>query len=475
MSRQSINLTQQQRQLQTLSPLQIRYFKMLEMTQVQAEEEVKRALDENPALEVAHDDESNLPSATDDGGFNETSEQMQLADYRGEDDIPFYRYEANNHSADDQKYIPEAVEESQTLFDILVAQVREQSLDPRLEAAVEFVAGNLDDNGYLSRSVSQMADDMAIVAGHDVSEALISEALAVVRSLDPAGVGASDLRDCLLLQLRRRRTTPQVKLAIEIVAHYFDLFSKKHFDRLSHSLGVELSDLREAVDEIKTLNPKPGGDVVAVGPDERMRHITPDFIVDTDSDMETVTVTLANRIPELQLEATFAADKSGDDGVERFIRRQRDEANGFISILKMRQQTLIAVMSAIVAHQKKFFLTGDEAMLRPMILKNISESTGYDASVVSRATSGKYVLTPWGIFPLKFFFNERFNDSDETSSREIISAIRAIIDGEDRSDPLTDEAVVGKLRAMGYEVARRTVAKYREQLGLPVARLRREI
>lgn len=469
--RNTLSLNQQQRQQQTLSPQQVRYFRMLEMNQTQAEEELKHALDENPALEIA----DTSPSENGENDFNETAEEMQLADYAGEDDIPTYQLRANNRSADDSDWHPEAIEEAPTLFDIIVEQARMLGLDDDRLAALIFVAGNLDNNGYLTRSTSDMAADMTMVTGREISQTEINEALTKLRTLDPAGIGASDLRQCLLLQLRRKKPTPDIEMAIEVIAHNFDLFSHKHYDRLASAVGIDRERLRRVLDIIRSLNPKPGSEVESVQAADRLSHITPDFAVETDG--ESLTVTLLNAAPELRVEATFAADDDGNSSssADAFIRRQRDEALGFISILKLRQQTLFRVMNAIARFQQKFFLTGDEAKLRPMVLKDISQSTGYDTSVVSRATQGKYVLTPWGIFSLKFFFNERFNDSDDTSSREIIAALREIVEGEDRRHPLNDDAVAEQLSRRGFKVARRTVAKYREQAGIPVARLRREL
>lgn len=468
--RQNLSLNQQMRQTQTLSPLQVRYFKMLEMNESQVEDEVRRTLDENPALEAVSDNHD-LPEESD---FHETAEQMQLADYRSEEDIPFYRLHANNRSADDTTYQSESVADAPTLFDIIVEQARLAGLEGDELDRVIFIAGNLDDNGYLTRTPAQMASDYSIMTGREVSTVQIRSALERLRSFDPAGIGATDLRECLLLQLLRHRGDETAALALEIVTHYFDLFSKKHYDRLQSALGVNAARLREAVERIRTLNPKPGLEVQTPGSEDRLSHITPDFQVDVDAD-GTLTLQSLSRVPELRIEASFVRDMPGHSKANLFIRRQRDEASGFIGIVSQRAITLNAVMQAIVDRQRDFFRTGDEAALRPMVLRDISADTGYDASVVSRATMGKYVLTPWGAYSLKFFFNERFSGDSDLSSREIISAMRAIIEAEDRSRPLSDEAVAAELGSRGFNVARRTVTKYREQSGIPVARLRREL
>lgn len=469
---QTLSQTQQQRQLLTLSPMQIRYFKMLEMNRVQAEEEVRKELDENPALEVA-----DTPVDTPD--FNETAEELQMADYRDEDDIPFYRLEANNRSADDSRYTPEAVAQGDTLSQHLSAELDMiDGIDPMLLAAAKYVAANLDSNGYMTRSQSEMIDDIAFSTGITVSPERMKEAVALVRTLDPAGVGAVDLRDCLVLQLDRMPRDKVTENAREIVTHYFDLFSHKHFDRLRSALGVSDEEVRAAIERIRSLNPKPGSLIETSDASDRLRHVTPDFIVETDGEGN-VTASVINSIPELQVEATFAVDSAGNSTANAFIRRQRDEANGFISIVRLRNETLLKVITAIVKIQHRFFATGLETDFRPMILKDISAMTGLDASVVSRATNGKYVMTPWGVFPLKFFFSERFNHDDEeggdaVSSREIMAELRQMIENEDRRRPLADRELAAMLEEKGRKVARRTVAKYREMLGFPVARLRRE-
>lgn len=474
MQGQSLQQTQQQRQLINLSPMQIKYFKMLEMNRVEAEEEVRRALEDNPALDTV-DSETLMPD------FNESAEELQRADYGSEEEIPFYRLHVNNHSADDSFYTPEAVAESTTLSDHLDSELNMiEGVDPHVLKVARYVAGNLDSNGYMTRSAQEMIDDIAISTGIEVGEKEMKEAIALVRSLDPPGVGAVDLRDCLLLQLDRLPSSPKVNIAREIVAHYFDLFSHKHYDRLMSAIGVKQDRLREAIECITDLNPKPGSVIESTDANDRLRHVNPDFQVDTDSDGN-VTATVLSNIPELQIEATFASESpetAKNGATDAFIRKQRDEASGFINIIKLRNETLMKVISAIVKIQHDFFVTGDESTLHPMILKDISSVTGLDTSVVSRATSGKYVMTPWGIYPLKFFFNERFShdDNDEdVSSREIIAALREIIDNEDHHHPLADREIAERLAFKGHNVARRTVAKYREMLGYPVARLRRQL
>lgn len=472
----SLKLSLGQKLQQKLSPLQIRYGRVLEMNAPEIEEEVRQELDDNPALAVADAQQDDFSDET----FSESAEQLQMADYRDEDDIPSYRLEARNHSVNDVYREPVAVAGGNTLMEHLSSQLAEMGLGVTDLRVADYIIGNIDDNGYLTRTLPAIIDDLAINQGLDVADEDVRRIYNTVRSLDPAGVGAIDLRDCLLLQLKRRRATPDVKVAREIVSDYFDLFSLKHYDRLRSSLGVTRQQLQEAVDVIRTLDPKPGSVYADAAVDDRVRHIIPDFSVEVDGG--SITLTLLNNIPELCIEETFAA--VGDDRAvsqrEReaaaFVRRKRDEASDFIAMLKLRQSTLYSVMSAIVKIQRDFFLTDDETKLRPMRLRDIGAVTGLDLSVISRAAAGKYVTTPGGVYPLKFFFNDSAGSDDEDASvRKIIAEIKDIVDNEDHARPLSDDAITAELRGRGYDIARRTVAKYRERLGYPVARLRKEV
>lgn len=472
---EALRLTTQQKLQQRLTPLQVQFVRMLEMTGPELEDEVQRAVDDNPALEVA-DDASPIQS---DNDFNESAEEMQMADYRS-DDIPSYRLEANNHSSDDRYYEPVAADDGETLIESLNAQIAQTSLSQLDREVAEYIIGNLDDNGYMTRSIRAIADDLAFQRGLDVTIDRVKAAWNAVRSLEPAGVGATDLRDSLLLQLRRRHQSPARDHAIEIVADYFDLFSKKHFDRIISLTGITETQLREAMAVIRQLNPKPGSGLQPSASDDRTRHISPDFNIETDGD--NITLTLLNAAPELQIEESFASDDpiTIPDATPRqkrdallFVKQKRDEASNFIKAVKMRQETLYRVMLAILKLQRRFFQTDDPTDIRPMILKDVAASTGYDLSVISRATAGKYVMTQRGVYPLKMFFNERPKDDDDTSSMQILAALRNIIEKEDKRHPMSDEAITAALRGEGYNIARRTVAKYREKAGVPVARLRK--
>ncbi len=478
---EALSLSQEQKLQQRLTPMQVQFVRMLEMTGPEVEDEVRRAVDENPALEVKDNDDSMMSQDGDGTSYNESAEDLQLADYRSEDDIPSYRLEARNHSVNDTYYEPVAVASGDTIIDSLTSQLGELDLTEKQLLIADYIIGSLDDNGYLTRDVMAMCDDLTFNVGLDVEMREVKEVFDVVRSLEPAGIAAIDLRDCLLLQLKRKDKSKSADVAKEIVANYFDLFSKMHYDKLRGLLNISQDELKDAMAIIRTLNPKPGSVITGNDADDRSRHIIPDFNVEVEDDA--ITLTLLNNIPELQIEASFSAENNDsllpENRHEReamvFIKQKRDEAKSFIQVLKMRQETLYRVMSAIVKIQREFFLTEDDSLIRPMILKDIAAQTGYDLSVISRATAGKYVATARGVYPLKFFFNERPKDDDDTSFHEIQAVLKEIIAGENKKKPLSDEAITAELVNRGYDIARRTVAKYRERMGLPVARLRKEL
>ena len=477
--KEALKLSLTQKMQQRLSPLQMRFVRMLEMNGPEMEDEVRRELDDNPALEVM-----DSPATQDEtSSYGESAEQLQMADYKDEDDMPSYRLEARNHSVNDEFYEPVAVAGSGTLMDNLISQLAETDMSEGDMAIANYIIGNIDDNGYLTRTLSQILDDLAFNVGIEISMDKLREIFNRIRRLEPAGICALDLRDCIVLQLRRLPVTDDNKLALEIIEHYFDLFSLRHYDRLINMLGVTKEQLQRAIDVIKSLDPKPGSHFNGSDEDDRTRHIIPDFNVEVEGN--TVTLSLLNNLPELGIEESFVTDgekfinapiaKRTDEAM-MFIRRKREEASDFIDLLRLRQETLYRVMSAIIRWQHDFFVTEDESKLRPMILKDIAKLTGYDLSVISRATAGKYVATSGGIYPLKFFFNEKVGEGeDETSSREILQTIKGLIENEDKGHPLNDDAIMKLLHEKGYDIARRTVAKYRERLNIPVARLRKEI
>lgn len=454
--KESLNLSQELRQQQTLAPMQLQYVKMLEMNAPEVEDEVQRALDENPALE-SDDNDLALPDA----------------------DSAAFRYSARQNSESSSYYEPVDSYSGQSLLEHLSDQLAQtRNLTPKQHEIAKFIIGNIDHNGYLTRSLRFIADDIAISAGIDATDEEVREVWKTIRTLEPAGVGASDLRDSLLLQLVRLKDSRAVRNATEIIRNYFDVFSLMHYKQLQSMLGITEGELREAVDVIRSLNPKPGAQI-GNSFEDSTNQITPDFLVETDPN-GALSLTLLNRLPQLHLSQSFTADtpvgrkNPSTDSANAFIRQRRDEAASFIKALSLRQATLFRVMSAIMQWQRDFFLTNNPATLRPMILRDISDKTGDDISVISRATAGKYVATVHGVYPLKFFFNEA-REGDEASSPTVMARLREIIDSEDKSNPLTDQALTDMLAAEGINIARRTVAKYRERMGLPVGRLRKQI
>ncbi|MDD6868456.1 MAG: RNA polymerase factor sigma-54 [bacterium] len=485
MNKESLHLTQEQRLQQRLSPQQVQFVRLLGMNRTEMEDEVRHEVLDNPAIEIADSDDSSdgeVPAEEMTTDNNVTPDSADPED-EPEDDVPAYRLNISNRSADDKVYEPIITNES-TLIDYLSEQISEHDLSEKQQTIADYIIGNIDDNGYLTRSVEAISDDIVFQMGIEVDEDEIQSVLQMIRDLDPAGIGAKDLRDCLLLQLERLPGSDDNLLAYKIIDCYFPEFSKKHYDRIITALKTDKEGFRRALEVILSLNPKPGS-LYGGGDNSKAQHIIPDFSVEVDGD--NITLTLLNNIPELQIEESFQAmyddisvkrvRNRSEEEANRFVKDKYESAATFIKMLKQRQVTLFSIMRAILERQKQFFLTEDESLLRPMVLKDIASDTGYDLSVVSRATSGKYVMTQGGIYPLKFFFNEgiRHESGEDVSSREIQSALKEIIEGEDKKKPYSDEVLCTLLNKRGYEIARRTIAKYRERMGFPVARLRKEL
>lgn len=500
-SLQTLGQTQTLKQQQTLSPQQVLYVRLLGLNTLEMEDDVSRALDENPALTVA-DGSDHLADApgegnTDEDGrpFEESAESLQLGDFADADDVPFAAaditdsytpaYHDRPSAAIPRRETPDSTAMT-SVMDYLEEQLAGISLSPVQRTIATHIIGNIDDNGYLTSTLPQIADDLAMREGLDVSPAAVREVFNIIRSLDPPGICALDLRDCLLLQLRRKAeegdSDPALATATEMIADYFDIFSKRHFDRLMTALGVDRDTLSDAVGIVRSLNPKPGALISGGHADDMSNRITPDFVVDTDGSH--IDLQMTDTIPELRIDSSFDIDDAAigirrgprRDAAAAFIRSRRDEAASYISAIRQRRDTLYRVMRAIIALQPEFFTgDGDPASLRPMILKDVAAITGDDLSVISRATAGKYVATRSGTYPLRFFFNEAPTAAIADSPQKIISTLREIIDSEDHSNPLSDEAIKAILAEKGYDLARRTVAKYREKAGIPVARLRRHL
>lgn len=483
--------SQAQQQIQTLSPQQILVVKLLELPAVELEDRVHAELLENPALEEGQE-EGTADTLSEDGleneADNESTDYDSLSDYLTEDDIPDYKLQENNRSKDER---PEEIpfSEATSFYEILKDQLRERNLTEKQQELAEYLIGSLDDDGLLRKSLESINDELAIYAGVDASGAELEEALGIIQNFDPAGLGARNLQECLLIQIRRkkRQCHPNAMLDIEeaIVTDCYEEFTRKHWDKIIKKLGLSEDDFNTAISEITKLNPRPGASLgETIG--RNLQQIIPDFIVETYDD-GTISVNLNNRnVPELRMSRDFtemveehtknkAHQSKESKEAMMFLKQKMDAAQGFIDAIKQRQNTLMTTMQAIIDLQRPFFLEGDESLLRPMILKDVAERTGLDISTISRVSNSKYVQTNYGIYPLKFFFNDRYTteDGEEMSVREIRKILKECIDNENKKKPLTDDELAEILKEKGYPIARRTVAKYRQQLNIPVARLRK--
>ncbi len=483
-------LQQEQKLQQKLSPQQIQLMRLLELNEPEMEERVKQELVENPALEegidpLVEDNKNVIESDCDEEGYPvESAEQLSLGDYYSEDDIPDYRFGAHNYSPDDrQEQMP--VEAGSSFHEFLIEQLSIRQLDETEKHIAEYIIGNIDDNGYLQRTLDAISDDLIFQIGIDVSAQEIGRILSVIQDFEPAGVGATTLQECLLLQLERRSATPSNMLAYRIIKEAFEPFTKKHYDKIVKQLDITEEELREANLEINSLNPKPGS--AWSDSDMPTEQITPDFEV-YEQDGVLVVNHISGNIPSLTVSRVYRemfedynANEHNRTRERRdallFVKQKLDAAQWFVNAVRQRQKTLTDTITAIVELQQEFFFTGMESDLRPMVLRDVAQRTGYDISTISRATSTKYVQTPFGIYSLKHFFSEgvQNTDGDEVSTREVKHILQQCIDNEDKSTPLSDERLCELLHQKGYPIARRTVAKYREQLGIPVARLRRKI
>ena len=479
---------QQLKQQQRLSPQQIQTIRMLELPALEIEERIKHELDENPALEEGKEypDEQDTDyndNENDNNSLN-SNEDLSLGDYINEDDIPDYKLTEISSKEERRESTP--FNSEQSLSDYLLQQLQLNELSERDEKTGEYIIGNIDDDGYLRRSLTAIADDIAFHSGEDFSESELYETLKLIQDFDPPGVGARDLQECLILQLKKRKETEETVLATRILTELFEEFTRKHFDKIQKILDISEEQIKAAIDEIMSLNPKPGSNwddsMTTI-----MNRITPDFIVETNNG--DITFTLNNRgVPDLRVNREYSdmlKDYTGNKDNQTsdmrdavlFVKQKLDAAQGFIDAVRQRQETLQRTMEAIIIMQEDFFLTGDESKLHPMILKDVAKKTGYDISTISRVSNSKYVQTNFGVFSLKFFFSESTQtESGETvSTRKIKQIIKEEIDAENKKKPVTDEELTTILNAKGYLTARRTVAKYREQLGIAVARLRKEI
>ncbi|WP_179344328.1 RNA polymerase factor sigma-54 [Winogradskyella ursingii] len=475
---------------QKLSPQQIQLMKLIQLPTQAFEQRLKQELEENPALDTGKEAEAKEDSFdefdnTEDYNDNETieAEDINVDEYLSDDEIPDYRTRANNYSADDDdKSVPYAAGTSFTQH--LTNQLNTFRLSEQEEEIAYFLVGSVDESGYIRRSLSDITDDLAFTQNVFTTEEEIEKVLKKVHQLDPAGVGARNLQECLSIQLHRKEQHPDVELATNIIDKAFEQFTKKHYKKLMQKFNITEEQLKGAVEEIERLNPKPGGSYA--GNNKIVEHVVPDFAIKiVDGELE---LTLNGRnAPELHVSREYnnmlkgykeskEKSKTQKDAV-MFIKQKLDAAKWFIEAVRQRQQTLFVTMSSIMNYQKEYFLTGDERKLRPMILKDIADEIEMDVSTVSRVANSKYVDTPYGTKLIKEFFSESMtNDQgEEVSTREIKKILETVIEEENKKKPMTDEALAKILKEKGYPIARRTVAKYREQLDIPVARLRKKI
>ena len=467
-----LSLTQQQKQLQKLSPLQIQTIKLIELPAPELEQRIQKELEENPVLE----------EVVDDSPEGEEKKNVSLSEYSGSDPTPSYKLYVNNQGKDlKPQYNTFSMRES--FHQSLESQLGYCKLDERQYQIALFIIGMIDDDGYLRRDLESLCDDISFRLGIETDEKEVEQLLSMIQEFDPAGVGARDLRECLLLQLRTKTQTPSVQLATRILRDYFVEFTKKHYTKITAKLGISEEELKEAIGEIVRLNPRPGGQIDD-SYTEQLQQVVPDFLVEL-KDGEPVMSMPRFSVPELKvnkryadvlMEAANSATREKKEAAT-FVKQKLDSAKWFIEAIKQRHNTLQNTMNAIIDYQHDFFIDGDETLLKPMVLRNIAEKTGLDISTISRVVNCKYVQTHFGIYPLKYFFSEGLvaNDGEEVSTREIKTILTNSIEEEDKRKPLTDEELVAGLDAKGYKVARRTVAKYREQLNIPIARLRKEL
>ena len=483
----------QQKLQQKLSPQQIQLIRLLELPTIELEERVKHELEENPALEEGKDTANDFESSDETdanmesdplNGENENEADLSLGDYMSEDDIPEYKLRELSERAEKKEEIPFAVGES--LNEHLLQQLGLRDLPEKEIKIAEYIIGNIDDDGYLRRDLGAIADDLVFQAGLDVEEKDIYPILQIIQDFEPYGVGARNLQECLLIQLQKKEQTPETRIAIRILTDYFEEFTRKHYDKILRGLTIDEATLKKAIREIMTLDPKPcsswGNSI-----ETAMSQIVPDFIVENINGE--LVLSMNNRgIPDLRINREYAEmfqDYSGNKANQtsqmkeavQFVKQKLDSAQWFIDAIKQRQETLQRTMETIIILQRDFFLTGDEATLHPMILKDVAERAGFDISTISRVSNSKYVQTNFGIYPLKYFFSESMqtDSGEEISTREVKKIMKEHIDNEDKRKPLTDDELASVLKGKGYVIARRTIAKYREQLGIPVARLRKEI
>lgn len=461
----------QQKQQQKLSPLQIQTIKLLELPTLELEQKIRKELEENPVLDEIT--ESQDPD-------DDAPKNISLSEYPADDPTPSYKLYVNNQGKDMKpQYNTFSVKES--FQENLVLQLGYRKLDERTKTIAVFIIGSLDDDGYLRRDLESLSYDILLRVNIETTEEELERILKIIQEFEPAGVGARDLQECLLLQLEPKNEAQQ--RARTILSEYFQEFTKKHYPKIISKMGISQDELKDAIDEIVRLNPRPGGQIDD-SYTEQAQQVVPDFLLE-EKDGELIMSMPRFSVPELKVNKRYAellvnssnsGTKAGREAAS-FVKQKLDSAKWFIEAIKQRQNTLQNTMNAIIDFQRDYFMDGDETKLKPMVLKNIAEKTGLDISTISRVVNCKYIQTHFGIYPLKYFFSEGLmtQAGEEVSTREIKKILQESVDAENKNKPLTDEELVDVLQQKGYKVARRTVAKYREQLNIPIARLRKEL
>ena len=464
--------------------------KMLQIPTMELEQRIKEEMEVNPALEEgadenAEEENKSMEDQQNDGDDKDNNdEEFDYSDYLDDDSIPDYKLYSSNHSADDEER-DSPLGAGRSFQDLLFSQLGLSDLDEKQQILAEYLIGNLDEAGYLRRELSAIVNDLAFTSNISATTRELEEMLKIIQDLDPAGVGARDLKECLLLQIARAEfQDDDVQLAEVIISKYFDEFTKKHYEKIAKKLELTEEELKPAIDFILHLNPKPGNSMMEAA--RTVQHVTPDFMLSVENDELKLTLNGRNA-PDLRISREYKemlqhysktkVKEAKDKEALLFVKQKIDSAKWFIDAINQRNQTLLFCMQAIVDYQKEFFLSGDETKLKPMILKDIADLVSMDISTISRVANSKYVQTPYGTYLLKYFFSESLStdEGEEVSSREVKQILKDAIEAEQKRKPLTDDKLAKLLNSKGYNIARRTIAKYREQLGIPVARLRKEL
>jgi len=483
----------QQKLIQKLSPQQIQLIKLLEVPTMQLEQRIKKEIEENPVLEEGRDeDEEDYDDENSENEFDSADDEFSIEDYIPEDDTPSYKLSSNNYSPDERKTdIPYSTGTS--FHEHLEQQLGLRILNDQQKILAEYLIGNIDEDGYLRRDLEAIVNDVAFAQNIMCTEKELLDILEIIHDFDPPGVGARDLQESLALQIEHKIKTAInddeeiiFRLALKIIKSHFGEFTKKHYEKIIQKLNLSDEDLKDAVDVILRLNPKPGSSY-SNPLNKNSQHISPDFMIE-NVDGELVLSLNSKNVPDLRVSRTYATmlesyqhNKAHNTKQQKeaisFVKQKLDSAKWFIDAIKQRQNTLMHTIEAIIQYQQEYFTEGDETRLRPMILKDIAEKTNLDISTISRVVNSKYIQTHFGIFPLKYFFSEgmQTDSGEEVSTREIKKILQECIDNESKKRPLTDEKLAEILQEKGYQIARRTVAKYREQLNIPVARMRKEL